>query len=155
RTGRYEMPGPLTATAVTAAGLSTAFRLAAMARRARAELIHTNGMKAHLLGGLAGRLIGVPVVWHLREFPPPGWVGRVFAEAARRLPAGMLANSAAVAAALPSGNGAPVFTLPSPVDLERFRPGLGDDRIRRELGVARDEFLVGLVAHLTPWKGHM
>jgi len=44
--------------------------------------------------------------------------------------------------------------VPDPVDLDRFHPGISRDRIRRELGVAGQEPLIGLVGHLTPWKGH-
>ncbi len=155
RVGRYRLAGPL-AGATVAAGLPAALRLAAEARRVKADVIHTNGMKAHLLGGLAGRLVRVPVVWHLRDFPPTGWAGRVFDQAVRRLPALVLANSEAVARAIrPAGSaGVPVVKLYNPVDLERFHPGVAGDRIRREFGIAEDVPLIGMVAHLTPWKGH-
>jgi glycosyltransferase involved in cell wall biosynthesis len=154
--GRYGPAGPLARAATAAAGLPTAVRLAAAARRARADVIHTNGMKAHLLGGLAGRLATVPVLWHLHDFPPAGWTGRVFRKAARRLPALVLANSEAVARTVRSSapGGIPVVTLRNPVDVGRFHPSLTGDRIRRELGIGRDVPLVGMVAHLTPWKGH-
>ena len=155
--GRYLLPGgPLGGAALVMGGLPAALRLASVARRIKADVIHTNGMKAHLLAGLSGRLTGLPVVWHLRDFPPGGWAGSVFRGAAGRLPALMLAPSEAVAAAVrPRAAGrCPVITLHDPVDLGRFHPGLPRDPIRRELGIGRDVPLIGLVAHLTPWKGH-
>jgi glycosyltransferase involved in cell wall biosynthesis len=138
------------------ASLPIAFRLAAVARRAKADVIHTNGMKAHLLGGLAGRLAGVPVLWHLHEFPPEGWAGRVFRSAAGYLPALLLANSEAVADTVrPRARaGVPVTTLLNPVDVERYHPGITGDQIRRELGIGDGVPLIGMVAHMTPWKGH-
>jgi glycosyltransferase involved in cell wall biosynthesis len=153
--GRYRLPGgPVGGAALMAGGLPAALRLAAAARQAGADLIHTNGMKAHLLGGLAGWLVRVPVIWHLRDFPPTGWAGRSFHEAARRLPEMILTPSEAVAASvrLP-GRGRP-RVVPDPVDLDRFHPTIPRDRIRQELGIGDDEPLVGMIAHLTPWKGH-
>jgi len=153
--GRYRLPGgPVGGAALVAGSLPAALRLAAATRKAKADLIHTNGMKAHLLGGLAGRLIRVPVIWHLRDFPPAGWAGRTFGEAARRLPEAILAPSEAVAASVRLPGGARPRVVPDPVDLDRFDPGIPRDRIRRELGIAEQEPLIGMIAHLTPWKGH-
>jgi len=46
-----------------------------------------------------------------------------------------------------------VVSIPTGIDLERFRPG---DRAqaRRDLGLAPDAPLVGIVATLRSWKGH-
>jgi len=153
--GRYRLPGgPVGGAALMAGSLPAALRLAAAARRAGADLIHTNGMKAHLLGGLAGRLSRVPVIWHLRDFPPEGWAGRTFREAARLLPEVILAPSEAVAASVRLPGRRRPRVAPDPVDLDRFHPGIPRDRIRRELGIAGEEPLIGMVGHLTPWKGH-
>jgi len=154
-TGRYRLPGgPVGGAALMAGSLPAALRLAAAARRAGADLIHTNGMKAHLLGGLAGRLVRVPVIWHLRDFPPEGWAGRTFREAARRLPEMILTPSEAVAASVRLPGRTRARVVPDPVDLDRFHPRIPRDRIRRELGIGDEEPLTGMIAHLTPWKGH-
>jgi glycosyltransferase involved in cell wall biosynthesis len=111
-------------------------------------------MKAHLLGGLAGRLVRVPVIWHLRDFPPEGWAGRTFHEAARLLPEVILTPSEAVAASVRLSGRRRARVVPDPVDLDRFHPALPRERIRRELGIAGEEPLIGMIGHLTPWKGH-
>jgi glycosyltransferase involved in cell wall biosynthesis len=153
--GRYRLPGgPIGGAALMAGSLPAALRLAAAARRARADLIHTNGMKAHLLGGLAGRLVRRPVIWHLRDFVPGGWAGRTFREAARRLPDVILAPSEAVAGSVRLFGRTPPRVVLDPVNLDRFHPGIPRDRIRRDLGIASDEPLIGMIGHLTPWKGH-
>ncbi|HEX4601153.1 MAG TPA: glycosyltransferase [Gemmatimonadales bacterium] len=157
RASRYTLPtrfaGALRMAAYTGPSV---LRLAALARRTRADLLHSNGLKAHVLAGLAGRMLRRPVVWHLRDFPPGGLVGRLFRTAAHRLPALILANSEAVAAAIrsPANPGPPVIALRNPVDLDRFRPDLSPNRVRSELGVSPQVPLVGMIAHLTPWKGH-
>jgi glycosyltransferase involved in cell wall biosynthesis len=153
--GRYRLPGgPVGGAALMAGSLPAALRLAAAARRAKADVIHTNGMKAHLLGGLAGRLVRVPVIWHLRDFLPGGWAGRTFHEAARLLPEMILAPSEAVAASVRLPGRRRPRVVPDPVDLDRFHPGIPRDRIRPELGIGAEEPLIGMVGHLTPWKGH-
>lgn len=155
--GRYRLPQTsLGALALLSAGLPTAIRLAALARRMGADVIHTNGMKAHLLGGLAGRLARVAAVWHLRDFPPAGRTGRLFVRAARRLPQLVLAVSEAVAQTVrPADRGTTrVITLYDPVDTRRFHPGLSRAQFREQLGIGPAIPLVGLIAHLTPWKGH-
>jgi glycosyltransferase involved in cell wall biosynthesis len=75
--------------------------------------------------------------------------------AARRLPALIIANSAAVAASVrEDGARPPPVLIHNPVDLERFRPGLDRARLRQELDVSTETPLIGQIAHLTPWKGH-
>jgi glycosyltransferase involved in cell wall biosynthesis len=78
------------------------------------------------------------------------------AAAARQLPTVILAASDAVAATVrvPGRNAPRVMTVYNPVDLAEFHPGVSRERLRRALGVPEGVPLVGLVAHLTPWKGH-
>ena len=92
-----------------------------------------------------------PVVWHLRDFPPSGSRGRLFRAAARTLPALVFANSEALAATL---RGVPVVRLYNPVDLDRFHPDRSGAGVRAELMLPDNAPLVGMVAHLTKWKGH-
>jgi glycosyltransferase involved in cell wall biosynthesis len=159
RASRYRASQSLARTAwLGARSIPGIARLAALIRRGEPDLVHTNGLKAHILGGIAGRLARRPVLWHLRDFPPEGFAGRVLKRAARSLPAVILANSDAVAAAIapPAGREAPrVRRVYNPVDLDRFHPDRSGARIRATLGLALDAPLVGMVAHLTPWKGHL
>ncbi len=157
RASRYALPSRIAGAGLLAASsVPSALRLAGLARCVRADLLHSNGLKAHVLAGLAGRVLRRPVVWHLRDFPPDGLVGRLFRAAARRLPALIIANSGAVAATVRSADsgGPAVVTLFNPVDLDRFRPGPVAGRVRSELGMPAETPLVGMIAHLTPWKGH-
>lgn len=157
RASRYGAPlGLIKAAELAAYTVPSAWRLARLARRMRADLLHSNGLKAHVLAGLAGRLLDRPVVWHLRDFPPDGSAGWLFRTAAQRLPAFVLSNSQAVATTIPypAGDERRVIALPNPVDLDRFRPGPVAGHVRVELGLSPETPLVGMIAHLTPWKGH-
>jgi glycosyltransferase involved in cell wall biosynthesis len=123
-----------------AAAAAYAARLAARLRRYRPALVHTNSLKAALYGGLAGRLAGVPVVWHVRDRIAPDYLPestvRLVHAAARVLPRAVVANSAATAATLPHA-----VVVPSPVRVEPAE--------RSEEGALR----VGIVGRIAPWKG--
>lgn len=134
-----------------ASSVSAAAYAASLARRLRGlrpELVHTNSLKAALYGGVAGRLAGIPVVWHLRdrittEHLPPAAVVLVRA-AGRVLPSAVIANSAATLATL---GGVAGTVVPSPVE-----PGMGAATLgRRREGDS--EFRVGMVGRLARWKG--
>ena len=43
------------------------FRLRSFLRIRGVTIVHTNSMKAHILGGAAAKLSGIPLVWHLRD----------------------------------------------------------------------------------------
>ena len=46
-----------------------------------------------------------------------------------------------------------IIVNPNGVDVEEFRPGVGRETIRRELGVAEDATLAGFVGTFGPWHG--
>jgi glycosyltransferase involved in cell wall biosynthesis len=46
-----------------------------------------------------------------------------------------------------------IIVNPNGVDVERFRPGLGREKTRAELGVAQDATLVGFIGTFGPWHG--
>lgn len=51
-----------------------------------------------------------------------------------------------------SGN--KILLLPGGVDTEKFRPGLDASNFRTELGIGKDDLVVGMVGRLDPVKGH-
>jgi glycosyltransferase involved in cell wall biosynthesis len=77
--------------------LSYSLRLARWARAHSVDLIHTNSLKSDIYGGIAGRLAGIPVLWHVRdningEYLPP-LVASAFRLVSRLLPQMVVANS--------------------------------------------------------------
>lgn len=63
------------------------------------ELLHTNSLKADILGGLAARMAGIPVIWHVRDriekdyLPAP--VVSIFRKLCRLIPNYVVTNSQA------------------------------------------------------------
>lgn len=120
-------------------------RLAHLLRKIRPDLVHTNSLKAALYGGVAGRLVGLPVIWHVRDriaddYLPVSAV-RLVKAAARVLPTAVIANSAGTLATLGRLR-VPATSIPSPVDVVAGGQRTGDHPLR-----------VGLVGRLAPWKG--
>src|SRR5665647_98188 len=117
-------------------------------RRLRPDLVHTNSLKAAIYGGLAARLAGVPVVWHVHdriaeEYLPSVAVGLVRG-LARWVPAGIIGNSRSTLDTL-GPLPCPAAVVPSPIDpalLDRARAPRGDR-----------PFTVTIVGRLAPWKG--
>lgn len=121
-------------------------RLVRLARRFRADVIHTHLSSAAWLGGLAGKSLGVPVLAHVHALNTRTWYGR----------ADMLAAcSQGVKDHLVSQGLAPerIQVIYNGIDLsrlERLRP-LAD--VRRDMSISDGQPVVGVAAHLTPKKG--
>lgn len=134
----------------------TVSALAAVMRRCRPNVIHTNGIKAHLLGCLVAPR-GVSVVWYLHDFTGE----RRLAPWLLRMVAGRVGSAVAISEAvgtdarryLPS---VPVTVIPNGIDLNRWTPGVGDGAwLDKQAGFADSASVrVGLVATYALWKGH-
>jgi glycosyltransferase involved in cell wall biosynthesis len=123
-------------------------RLRGAVDEAHGDVVHSNGLKTHLLLAIARP--AAPVVWHLHDFLAGRPVTARLLRWARRRASRAIAISRAVAAdagaVLP---GLPIDTVMNAVDVERFSPGGG----RAELAGDRSTVRVGLVATYARWKG--
>jgi glycosyltransferase involved in cell wall biosynthesis len=133
--------------------------LARFIRQRDIDLVHTNTLKADLLGGLAARLSRRPVLWHIRDridddYLPPVVV-RIFRLLCRAIPDFVVANSNATlqslrldTRALPKRSRLDALARSSVVhDGTHWRVHDHRARERREL------IHVGLVGRICPWKG--
>lgn len=128
--------------------------LVRLIRREHVDLVHTNTIH-NLYGVTAARLAGVPHVWHFREIVwQSGALRRLELWMARRWSTRIIVTSRAVAGMYGDPDRWPVqlVRVPNGVEVDRFAPGDGGE-VRRELGVAPDDTLVGIVCRLDPWKG--
>jgi len=128
-------------------------RLAAAIRRHRPDVVHTNSLKADVVGGAAAKLAGVPVAWHVRDRIAddylPGSVVRAFRALARVVPDLVIANSEATRQTLLAGVGeGSTFARRVRVAHDGTVPPPGVPEPRRP-GPPR----VGLVGRIAPWKG--
>lgn len=143
------------ATALPAAGYLQ--RLRRLLRSNRPDVIHTNGLKMHLLGAWA-RPKGSAVLWHLHDYAGRRpFTARLLRRYAGRC-AAVVANSQSVADDVRQvcGDMVPVHPVWNAIDLDRFAPD--GPRIDLDalsgLPAADDVLRVGLVATFARWKGH-
>lgn len=143
-----------------------AVKLAFWARARKADLVHTNSLKADLYGGLAARLARIPVLWHVRDRIADGYlpapVATAFRWMARTIPQAVVANSESTLRCL---------------DVPRERTavvhgGVSDSAFSRQMHVVHDGFdpeqfknmleaassfperpVIALVGRISPWKG--
>jgi glycosyltransferase involved in cell wall biosynthesis len=117
----------------------------------RPDLVHTNSLKAAVWGGVAGRLAGVPVLWHVRDriapdYLPPSAV-RLVRSMARVIPSAIVANSAATLATV----GGPRAGVVVPDMVPAVAIPAGGTTTRR---VADGRpFRMAMIGRLAPWKG--
>ena len=150
-------------------GLTTAFQLAAVRAVIRyvfrlrrllkdqdIEVLHTNSLKAFVLGGIAGRLRGVKVIWHVRDRIAddylPHRVVWVMRHLAKILPHFVIANSRATLEALQLKGRRPAMVIGSGVDLLKFSPS-GTEATSSDGPNNTRSKIVGLVGRICPWKG--
>ena len=135
------------------ATLRHVIKVAQFIRRRRVDLVHTNSLKADVIGGIAGRLAAKPVIWHVRDRIDrdylPASVAAMFRRLCRVIPNFVIANSAATLLTLELPKGKPSAVITSGIDLSAFmqptdgsRAG-GNGRVRT----------VGIVGRISPWKG--
>lgn len=138
-------------------------RLLRAVRTSRPDVVQTWLYHGDLLGGIAGRLVGRPVVWNVRQMlgpegpPTHRRLVATCARLSRIVPRSIVAVSeAARDDHIRAGYDAARFrVIPNGFDLDAFQPDAGARaEVRRELGLAPDALLLGLVARDDPHKDH-
>ena len=128
--------------------------LARAARRFDADLLHANTPRAGLMGALANRLGGPPLVVRAHEHVPLNGVGRGVRNVLGRSANAIVTVSQEVERRFNDGLEQPVaMHVYNSFDRERFDPDRVEaSRVREELGIAPSSRLLGQVAQITPWK---
>jgi glycosyltransferase involved in cell wall biosynthesis len=142
------------------------WRLARHLRRVRPDIVQTWMDHSNLIGGLAARVVpGAKVVWGIHHGDHVPGVAKqttlmtvaACARLSSRVPARIVCCSQHARALYAArGFDADKLTvIPNGFDSSRFRPDpAARDEVRREIRVAPDEPLIGLVARYDPFKDH-
>ena len=141
-------------------------RLCQVIREFKPDVIHTQTSKAGIVGRLAARLAGVPVIIHTAHAFPfhaylpwpvkwayiwierwvAGWTDLLMVDTESVRMDGLRQRIVQDASR--------IVTVPMGVDLTRFSPSLGGPgTLRDSLGLGRQALVVGTVARLVPDKG--
>jgi glycosyltransferase involved in cell wall biosynthesis len=145
----------LTAASPAAVQYVRQFRRTVLA--AKADIIHSNGVKSHLLTRLLPRKAG-RVVWHIHDLLG----GRALLSNALKHAAGHVSGAIAISQAVADDlkrvlPDTPVFTVLNAINTDHFAPAAGDGELLDQLAgltPAKPETVrVGLVATYARWKG--
>lgn len=134
--------------------LLTAQKIAGVAKREKADLILGWMGTAHLYGGVAARLAGIPAAWYQLDVPRnPGGIDKI----AARIPARFiltLCKDGLEAQTKLAGKAAVRLVYPG-AELQRFDPSALPSvaEARTTLGLPQDRPIVGIVGRLQHWKG--
>jgi glycosyltransferase involved in cell wall biosynthesis len=140
-------------------------RLETIFRRRKPDIVHTHSGKAGILGRLAARHAGVPIVIHTIHGPSFGTfqngLSNFIFTAAERRAAKATDHFIVVADAMTSqylaagiGQTEHYTKVFSGFNLEPFVTAKNDPALRAKLGFQPDDFIVGTIARLVKLKGH-
>lgn len=135
-------------------------------RKGRYHIVHTHSSKAGVLGRLAAKLAGTPIIVHtlhslvFHEYQP--WVINRLWRLVKRFCAPMTDHFISVSdiisqKAIAAGIARPekFSTVYSGMELDWFLEADADpSEVRREFGLPRESLVVGKIARLFPLKGH-
>lgn len=132
----------------------TVARLRRVARARAVSLLHANGPLTNIPAAIAGRLAGVPAVWHARNLIVPGEeidLDRLLLPLASLL----IANSDAIRERFRYGGklSPRTTTIINGVDVERFHPSVSGEEVRARFGAGPGAVLAGVVGRISPIKG--
>jgi glycosyltransferase involved in cell wall biosynthesis len=133
-------------------------RFAALLRRKRGHILHSNGLKTHLLAAVA-RPRGVPLIWHLHDFlSDRRLTARLLPLLQRRAALSIAVSQAVANDARTVLRGHKIETVLNGIRTELFAPGkvspVDLDALAGLRPAPANTVRVGLVATYAAWKGH-
>jgi glycosyltransferase involved in cell wall biosynthesis len=140
-------------------------RLEKILREQKPDLVHSHSGKAGILGRLAARRAGVPVIIHHIHGPSFGpfqgplanWIFTAAERHAARVTTHFICSAQAMTRLyLAAGIGRPEMysRIFSGFPMEPFLAATNDPGLRRQLGLDPDHFVIGKIARLFKLKGH-
>ena len=140
-------------------------RLEKILREQKPDIVHTHSGKAGILGRLAARRAGVPVILHHIHGPsfgpfqsaPANWLFTAAERHAAKVTTHFVCSAQAMTRLyLAAGIGRPeMFTrIFSGFPVEPFLTATNDPALRRQLGLNETHFVIGKIARLFKLKGH-
>jgi glycosyltransferase involved in cell wall biosynthesis len=125
-------------------------RVYALLRAHDIDVVYTNSMKAHFIGGIAAWLARTPCVVHFHDLYS-GAALRALRVLARIVSRERIACSRMVADAIGVGNTTPIY---GPVDLDSFAHLPDRATAFARIALADDLPIVALIGRVNRWKGH-
>lgn len=119
------------------------------------DLIHANSLKSAIMGGLAAKLVGVPIIWHVRDFLPVGKFRGILIKFPHHLADKIIVNSLAVGNMMNKevGGSNKVIMIYNAVDPVKTNSKSSGKEVRKELKIGLSTPVIGFVGRIHPEKG--
>ncbi|OAB46218.1 glycosyltransferase family 4 protein [Paenibacillus glacialis] len=132
------------------------WRLALLMKQNRVDLIHANSIRAGIMAGLFRWYHRLPVVWHLRDMPPQGYMGKLVRKFVGRTAQALIGISESVIQGIdhPSVSGR-CHLVHNGVELRSFNTEVRQEireRIRLELRTPKEARVLAIIGQIAPWK---
>jgi lipopolysaccharide/colanic/teichoic acid biosynthesis glycosyltransferase/glycosyltransferase involved in cell wall biosynthesis len=134
--------------------IGASWRIFRLMRQTRPAIVHTNTLKSHLIAMLPCAITRTPLVWHVRDILPRGWLQRAFTQCAR-LATIIIVPSRACAEPFRSAKQVlrKVRLVPNGIRVEEFWEARDDRSLREMMAVSASDPVIGIVGRIAPWKG--
>jgi glycosyltransferase involved in cell wall biosynthesis len=136
--------------------IASLMRLNKIVKKFKPDVFIAHRGESHLLGALAGRLNGVPLVRFRGDVRRPR--GDIFSRLLNeRFTGGIAVSTGKLKDIYQAGydlNGIPVDVIYPGIDLTRFSIRTSKSDLKRKFGIPPDGIAVGMVGRLSPVKGH-
>ncbi|MEK6579739.1 MAG: glycosyltransferase [Bdellovibrionota bacterium] len=127
-------------------------RLILHMRRKRPALIYSSALKCHIFSAVLGRLLQIPVLWHLRDIISQKWSLKTLRFLAKHNRVTLVANSQATAQAFDPHT--KMVVVHNGIDPNSFKREANRDW-NREAGWPSHRLVIGMVGALARWKGQI
>jgi len=115
------------------------------------DVIHANGSRCMIYGGIAGKIKRIPVIWHVRIVEKDNLLDRILSKLADRII--VISNSVRDRFNWLK-NREKISVIYNGIDIDDFTRNINTDKIRKKLSITETEIVIGTVGQLIPMKGH-
>jgi glycosyltransferase involved in cell wall biosynthesis len=135
----------------TAKLLKAPSSVAQIIRTVKPDVVHANSLPAFMAASRATHKI--PVFWHVRDLRLPAIIARDAAKRAARIIAASEAIDEHLVDILSPRILGRIRVIRNGIDVARFKPG-APSAARQAFGLPQEVPVIGMIAHLIPWKRH-
>ncbi len=130
--------------------------IAFLAKKENICLVHTVTQRAHLYGGIAAKLCGIPFVPWLQDYPTNIWIRAMLQLILKFAASVIVVNSRSTEKVYASDRkiASKTTLIYPPTEMRLFNPDISPIKVKRELGLSDNYPIVGLIGHINPVKGH-
>lgn len=136
--------------------LRAGWKLARIMKKSQVDIIHANSIRAGMMAGLFRWYHKLPVVWHIRDMPPQGFIGGIIKRLAGFTAQALIGISESVIQGIehPSVSGR-CHLVHNGVELKSYQSEEKQrviERIRSELMTPQKAQVLAIIGQIAPWK---